>query len=264
MFEQFHRLELYPLHPKMMYGEMQHPCHPEHKLNPENKESPYTCYGCREIGFFTRYTCSEPSCNFYLHKDCVSPPDTTTHHFFPDCNFVFLTSGKPGRYCDACGRDIKGYVYHCFTCGNDLHPCCASLPRFNEDVEITMELKKKVSSKCNFCGKKEVRKGARTWSYVSKCKEYNFHISCVKEMMLENWEKEFLNNSNDREKGLQIERKAPSLQIKLSKNSKDKKGAGGFTKFMKMVKLAIGFIVAAVVGDPTTMFASIITSLITQ
>ncbi|KAJ0987762.1 hypothetical protein J5N97_006118 [Dioscorea zingiberensis] len=246
-----------------MYGEMQHPCHPEHKLKLEHKETPYTCYGCHEIGFFTRYACND-ACNIFLHKDCASPPDTTTHPFFPDCNFIFLTSGKPDWICDACGGDIKGYVYHCFTCGNDLHPCCAHLPHFNEDAEIKLELKKKVSAKCYFCGKKELRKGARTWSYVSECKEYHFHVSCVKRMMLENWEKEFLTNGHDREHGLQLERRMPSLQIRLNQDNKNKKNTGSFTKFVKMVKLAISFIVAAVLGDPTTMFASIITSLITQ
>jgi len=46
----------------------------------------------------------------------------------------------PGRYCDACGLDIKGYNYHCYEEGWDLHPSCATLPytRIEGDVELEL------------------------------------------------------------------------------------------------------------------------------
>ncbi|KAG1365769.1 hypothetical protein COCNU_12G007690 [Cocos nucifera] len=220
----------------MIYGEITHSGHPDQKLKLEIKERPYDCDGCKELGFGSRYAC-EKSCNFHLHKDCACPEDTITHPFFPGCTFHFLRSGEPNRFCDACGRDIKGYVYHCFGEGWDLHPSCASLPRVIEDGEMRLVLHREVTSKCYRCGKKELRKRARSWSYVSTCKGCHLHLACVKEILLENWEKEHLRDDGklegkaEREDGLALECTDSKLHIVLQKK---KSQTGKLATFKKI------------------------------
>ncbi|XP_008802757.2 uncharacterized protein LOC103716510 [Phoenix dactylifera] len=247
-----------------IYGNIIHPMHPDHVLKLEQEETPYTCNGCGELGFNSRYTCEEKSCNFHLHKDCATPEDIITHPFFPGCSFHFLQSGEPDRFCDACGRDIKGFVYHCFDKKWDLHPSCASLPHVMEEAEVKLVLHRKVSSKCCRCRKKELRKGARSWSYVSTCKECHLHVACVKEILLENWENEHLGDGRREVKAetkdsLVLKSTAPKLQIVLEKK---RSKSGKFAKFKKIAKIAITFIMAAVVGDPTALVAGLIASLI--
>ncbi|XP_010922353.1 uncharacterized protein [Elaeis guineensis] len=247
----------------MIYGEIIHSSHPDHKLILEHRDTPYNCDGCKELGFGSRYTCEE-SCNFHLHKDCASPEATITHPFFPGCLFHFHAIGKPDRFCDACGRDIKGYVYHCFRKGWDLHPSCALLPRIIEDGEMKLVLRREVTSKCYRCGKKELRKGAKSWSYVSTCKECHLHVACVKEILLENWEKKRPRDGKfecraETENSLALESRDSKLQIVLQK--KESK-PGKLAKFTKMLKIAITLIMAAVVGDPTALVATLIASLI--
>ncbi|KAJ0983987.1 hypothetical protein J5N97_002343 [Dioscorea zingiberensis] len=261
------------------FGEFEnHPSHPGHKLKMVNIERPFKCDGCLELGFGSCYTCtdSSTSCNFHLHKDCArawTEVPTISHPFFPKLQFHFLAEGRPNRYCDACGRDVKGYAYHCGVTGFDLHPCCANLPRVlscrdtnvSEDgEEVRLVLKKKVTSKCCNCGKKKLcisgkKKNINTWCYVSENQEVNFHVSCVKEMVCESWQ-----DGNN----LQIERRdvnaCPKLQIKLYKGSKSRGSGSKFGMLKKVLKLALTFAIAAVIGDPTAMVVALVTSLITH
>lgn len=90
-------------------------------------------------------------------------------------------------------------------------------------------------------------------------------MACVKEILLENWEKKHL---GDGRRDVEAERKdslapiqstEPKLQIVL-----EKKGSkfGKFAKLKEIAKIAITFIMAAVVGDPTALVAALIASLI--
>lgn len=114
----------------MRFGELTHFSHPHHKLRFEYSEFPFKCDGCKEVGIGSRFKCS--LCDYDLHKHCALPPPSSTirHPFYPKCTFQFLSRppGTSPRYCNACERDVYGFIYHCFTCGFDLHPCCANLP----------------------------------------------------------------------------------------------------------------------------------------
>ncbi|KAJ0983989.1 hypothetical protein J5N97_002345 [Dioscorea zingiberensis] len=260
------------------FGEFEnHPSHPGHKLKMVNMEKLFRCDGCLELGFGSCYTCTDSgtSCNFHLHKDCAlacTEVPIISHPFFPKLQFHFLRKGGRNRYCDACGRDIKGYVYHCGVTGYDLHPCCAKLPRVlscrdivSEDgEEVRLFLKNKVTSKCYKCGEKKLcisgkKKSINTWSYVSENPKVHFHVSCVKKMVSESWQ-----DGNN----LQIVRSdvnaCPKLQIKIHKKSKSGRIGSKFRMLKKVLKLALTFAIAAVIGDPTAMVVALVTSLITH
>ncbi|RDX62659.1 hypothetical protein CR513_58985, partial [Mucuna pruriens] len=75
--------------------------------------------------------------------------------------------GHRVRYCDACGKDVMGFVYHCSRTGYDLHPCCLNLKDTISDEEgcVTLELSHKVPSKCLKCKHRNVVDGVKGWSY---------------------------------------------------------------------------------------------------
>ncbi|KAH7672734.1 DC1 domain-containing protein, partial [Dioscorea alata] len=221
-----------------------HPSHPGYTLKEEKINRLFTCDGCKEVGFGTCYTCTDTACNFHLHKQCANPV-------------------VPDRRCDACGRDINGYVYHCDKKDLDLHPCCAKLPYYedvviNEGEEIRLFLKKKVSTKCCKCKEKKLwGKVKNTWSYVSENQEVHFHVSCVKDLVYESWRD-----------GLQIEKvdaNWPKTKLEVYKESKWKgSGRSKFGTLKKVLKIALTFIIAVVIGDPTAMLVGVVTSFITH
>jgi hypothetical protein len=143
------------------YTEISHFSHPKHKLTFQYSEFPFKCDGCKEIGIGSRYNCN--ICDYDLHMHCSIPSPSLFHPFYPKCCFQFL-SKPPGdipRYCNACEKSVTGFVYHCFSCGFDLHPCCAKLPMILDDHgEVKLYLYRKVSSSCQRCGQK-----GRSWSY---------------------------------------------------------------------------------------------------
>lgn len=258
-----------------IYGKLiDHPRHPEHKLELKHEERPYRCDGCHQIGFGARYRCDEPfaCCNFHLHKDCATPNDTITHRFFPGRVFHFLElPAGPDRRCDACAQDITGYNYHCFDHELDLHPSCAKLDDklSVEGGELKLKLQKKTSSKCYKCGTKDLEYGRKSWSYVSSGKECHLHVACVKEMLLDSWENECLPaRFGDPKKEVEaadekaLARRKPKLHIAIDKMKR--RSSRKYAKYMKIVKIAVTFIMAAIVGDPTAMVIGLFSSLLTH
>ncbi|KAK2976860.1 hypothetical protein RJ640_009311 [Escallonia rubra] len=178
-----------------------HPSHPKHKLELKNYKKPYTCDGCKEQGFGSRYRCDE--CNYELHKDCMLNTQITSHEFYKGAIFRFFNQLPKDvcKSCDACGKVINGFVYHCGEKGKNLHPCCRSLKntisieggnengKDKEDfTSVTFKLYKKVLGKCIWCHKKTLwgsSSGINGWSYVSECKDYHYHVNCTAEMVLE-------------------------------------------------------------------------------
>ncbi|WOG84667.1 hypothetical protein DCAR_0103851 [Daucus carota subsp. sativus] len=156
--------------------------HPQHKLKFEYTEFPFWCDGCKEIGIGSKYKCS--TCNYHFHKHCALPCASFVHPFYTKCCFQFLERppGLVERYCNACLKRVSGFMYHCSSCGFDVHPCCANLPMVLDDGELKLELRSKMSAVCYTCGKKGIGIG---WSYRSTCKKYNLHVACVKGMLVE-------------------------------------------------------------------------------
>ncbi|KAJ7945987.1 Cysteine/Histidine-rich C1 domain family protein [Quillaja saponaria] len=237
----------------MKYNEMSHFSHP-HKLKFEYSEFPFKCDGCKEVGIGSRYKCS--ICDYDLHLHCAIPSPSIFHPFYTKCSFQFLNRppGDSPRYCNACEKDVTGFVYHCKSCGFDLHPCCAKLPMVLDDGDIKLYLYRKVSSACHRCGRK-----GRSWSYRSNCKKYNLHVACVREMLVESWHEIYVG----RGKGRKLETRIPSLKNTLQ-TTHNKKSRGKVKKCCEMAGIAVQVVISAVLGDPTALIAGVIGSLMSH
>ncbi|KAG9155243.1 hypothetical protein Leryth_023263 [Lithospermum erythrorhizon] len=158
--------------------------------------------------------------------------------------------GSIQRYCNACERDVIGFVYHCRSCGFDLHPCCAKLPMVLHDGEVKLYLQRKVSTPCHRCGRK-----GRSWTYRSNCKKYNLHVACVKEMLVDNWHELYY--------GMKMS--VPSLKGSLETHLRHRKSRKGkVQKCCEMAGLALQFIISAILGDPTTLIVGVVASLMSK
>ena len=237
----------------MKYNEISHFSHLQHTLKFEYTEFPFKCDGCKEVGIGSRYRCA--TCDFDLHMHCALPSSSITHPFYTKCSFQFLSRppGDTPRFCNACEKDVTGFVYHCKSCGFDLHPCCAKLPMMLDDGDVKLYLYRKVSAACHKCGRK-----GRSWSYRSTCKKYNLHVACVREMLMESWHDIYVG----RGKGRRLETRIPSLKNTL--HTHHKKSKGKVQKCCEIAGLAVQFIISALLGDPTTLIAGVIGSLMSR
>ncbi|XP_020256415.1 uncharacterized protein LOC109833226 [Asparagus officinalis] len=250
----------------MKYGELTHFSHPQHKLRVEYSEFPFKCDGCKEVGIGSRFKCS--ICDYDLHKHCALPqPNSMIRHpFYPKCTFQFLSRppGNTARYCNACQRDVHGFVYHCFTCGFDLHPCCANLPHvLDAEGGVRLFLYRKVGASCHRCGRR-----GRSWTYRTSCKKYNLHVACVMEMLVESWHEIYIGTrgggggwGNTGTKGLVSGTKVPIIRGAGINQHRRK---GKMKKCCEVAALAVQFIISAVLGDPTAIIAGVVGSFISR
>lgn len=239
--------------------------HPQHKLNFEYTEIPFKRDGCKEVGMGSRYKCG--NCDYDLHMHCAVPCASIIHPFYSQCSFQFMERppGHVERYCNACQKTVSGFMYHCKSCGFDLHPCCAKLPMALDDGQVKLDLYSKVSSVCCKCGRK-----GRSWSYRSTCKKYNLHVACVKEMLVESWHDLYFegvinitkNSGSTNDKYMKLETRIPSLKGTLQNHHKKYKGE--VKKSCEMAGLALLFVVSAVLGDPTTLVAGVVGSMMSK
>lgn len=136
-----------------------------------------------------------------------------------------------------------------------------------DDGEVKLYLCRKVGSACHKCGKK-----GRSWSYRSPCKKYNLHVACAKEMLVESWHDIYYggvengNYSDDMYGQIwKLETRIPSLKGTLqSYHRKGKKSRKKMKKCCRIAGLAVQFVISAVLGDPTTLIASVIGALISK
>ncbi|KAK4437811.1 hypothetical protein Salat_0115100 [Sesamum alatum] len=248
----------------MKYNEISHFSHPRHNLNFDYSEAPFKCDGCKEAGIGSRYKCcGGGACNYDLHTHCAIPNLSIAHPFYTKCSFQFMSRppGQVPRYCNACEKDVSGFVYHCKSCGFDLHPCCAKLPMMLDDGEIKLYLYKKVSAPCHRCGRK-----GRSWSYRSSCKKYNLHVACVKEMLVDSWHEIYYGarGSSYSSSSRKLETRIPSLRATLQTHNHKKSSKGKAQKCCEVAGLALQFVISAVLGDPTTLIAALVGTLMSK
>ncbi|XP_022892657.1 putative late blight resistance protein homolog R1B-23 isoform X2 [Olea europaea var. sylvestris] len=175
-------------------GSQIHDCYEHYEL--KTYEKLFWCDGCKMNGFGEWYTCN--LCGHGLHKDCRQPKSKVSHENFGGSIFKFhykpfTRLGKKyrrefSRICDACGKVICGFNYHCEEENLDLHPCCGKLVKELVIDGMIFDLEAKLSSKCGMCGQKKiprVENNVPGWSYVSQCKRYHFHVYCMTEMLHE-------------------------------------------------------------------------------
>ena len=260
----------------MRYGEVAHFSHRQHRLRLEHHDTPFRCDGCREVGIGARFRCPHPGCDHDLHRQCAlplsPPPPPLRHPFYPRCAFAFLPRAPgPPRYCNACGRGVAGYVYHCRACGFDLHPCCAALPHALDaggGVRLRLHPDSRAGAACHRCGHR-----GRSWSYRSHCGSFSLHVACVVDMLVESW------HGVGRRKGVYDGGlvvpggggyRVPA--IRGAAKSVHASRGGGYAswgrkkgKVKRCCEIA-GFagqvVISAVLGDPTALIAGAIGSLI--
>ncbi|KAL8145694.1 uncharacterized protein LOC141705853 [Apium graveolens] len=239
-------------------------CHPEHELVLRNFKKPFNCDGCKEKGFGPRYRCESNDCDYVLHEKCKFRSETATHDFYPDCTFEFFYQPfgrcdkkkckECGTFCNACGKDINGFVYHCEDKDLDLHPCCLELQNKMVINGMKFRLIEKLTSKCIWCKSRSLKGTSEGgWSYKSKCDQYHFHVYCIKEMMQESWKTE------DRKDESSLLLKNSDLRVARRSNG----GSSRSRKYWKIVKVFMTAVVAILLGDPTALLATTLFNLIT-
>ncbi|PWZ34645.1 hypothetical protein Zm00014a_006886 [Zea mays] len=264
----------------MRYGELAHLSHPQHRLRLEHAETPFRCDGCGEVGIGARFRCPHPGCDHDLHRQCALPaPAPLRHPFYPRCAFVFLArapGGAGARYCNACGRDVAGYVYHCRACGFDLHPCCAALPHaLDAGAGVRLHLHPDTGSgaACHRCGHR-----GRGWSYRSQCRCYSLHVACVMDMLVESWHAV---GRHKGDQGMAAHVVVPGsggywvpAMIRGAAKSSHASGGGRYSywgrhkgkakRCCEIAGFAAQVVISAVLGDPTALIAGAIGSLIAR
>ncbi|CAA3033180.1 Hypothetical predicted protein [Olea europaea subsp. europaea] len=233
-----------------------HVCYDHYEL--KTYEKLFNCDGCKMKGFGERYTCN--LCGHELHKECRHPKSEVSHENFGGSIFTFLDkpftrSGKKNRRefskcCDACGKDICGFNYHCEEDNLDLHPCCRKLEKKLVIDDTIFDLETKVSSKCGKCRKKKIssdEKNVQGWSYVSQCRKYHFHVYCITEMVHEAYMKHG---------DLALENMDLRDLVSYNRNIE-----GGNT-FLTTIKSIIKILLSALLGDPTMLFSNFAVEMI--
>ncbi|KAK1396268.1 Phorbol-ester/DAG-type domain-containing protein [Heracleum sosnowskyi] len=236
-----------------------HPSHPEHELVLRNFKKPYHCDGCKQQGFGPRYRCESSNCDYVLHESCMFNSQSATHDFYSDCTFKFSYEPRScGTWCDACGRNINGFVYHCADKELDFHPCCLNLKnKLVIDDGVKFKLNDKVTSKCIWCKRKSLKgKSEGGWSYTSKCNQYHFHVHCITELIQESWKRGDYENETTSILSL----KDPELRLRRSSNGGSWSRGG---KYWKIVKLFMTAVVSILLGDPTAVLATTLFNVIT-
>ncbi|KAK0592882.1 hypothetical protein LWI29_027171 [Acer saccharum] len=247
-----------------------HAGHSDHKLVPKIYKKPYTCDGCKEPGIGSRHRCECEDCDYDLHKHCMFYKSTSTgHDFFPNSTFKFLLRppGQDERWCDGCGKPVRGFVYHCEEEGWDLHPCCMNLPDKIKVDDVKFKLRDKVLKKCFWCKRRRLEgsvSGIRGWSYVSRCDKYHFHVNCASEMMLQGWKNEFYSNNdyNDQTAPDSLALALENLELPIQGRFRGNGGGSSGDKFIRIVKMFFKVFVGILLGDPFTITLTCLAELI--
>ncbi|MCH87578.1 hypothetical protein A2U01_0008451 [Trifolium medium] len=234
----------------------------QHSFQLKPAGAPYTCSGCGQLGFGSRYHCENNiSCNYILHEECLNPDPYAFHQFFEKSNFKFHKEapGYETRICDACAKDVLGFVYHCSSTNIDLHPCCLKLQRSISNENVTLELYRKVHSKCAKCKHKHVVGKVKGWSYYDG-KSY-YHVACYKDLILENWRRGYF-SQEDRSNITNSTNRETQLALTSMEMAQSSSGSSGRTsKYTKIAVLVFKLIFSAIFGNPISAFAAILEAL---
>ncbi|QCE12888.1 uncharacterized protein LOC114185703 [Vigna unguiculata] len=250
------------------------PSHSEQPMQLKPPGSPYRCSGCREVGFGRSYHCENKNCGYILHEECATAVSFAFHRFFPRSHFE-LYEEAPGhrvRYCDACGKDVLGFVYHCSSTGYDLHPCCLKMKDSISDEEglVSLQLCQKVPSKCVKCKHRNVVDGIRGWSYVSSDSGGSccYHVWCVKQLILENLNKGYFSREiGMSESESESEREYSQLAVRsmdMVRSRRSTRRSGTMKKYTKIAVLVFKLVFSAVFGNPITAIASLVEALVSD
>ncbi|KAL8500690.1 hypothetical protein ACS0TY_020319 [Phlomoides rotata] len=167
--------------PKSETSMIKHFSHP-HFLKPNEIEQKLDCSACESDLSGSAYSCTEPHCNFNLHKDCFDLPREVSHKFHP-LTLLAAPAGPTytdGFKCDACWENGKAFVYNCAACSFDLHVDCVRLPEkvSRPDHEHPLSLSTPFSERvlCDVC--MNIVNENVWWYSCSEC-DIATHLECV-------------------------------------------------------------------------------------
>ena len=234
----------------------------QHHLELKCIQTCHDCDGCKELVFGSCYKCKK-RCDYHLHKECaILDFGSITHPFFKKSHFTFHESPSgPSQTssCVACGKKVQGFMYK--SSSNDahvLHPCCFKLPHNktteNHGVINLLEKLPFMSKSCLKCGKKNISNEIKGWAYVSACGKYRYHVACVKDMVVENWNNvRFLQQSEGRNKST-VEFIVQQITAVLT-GKKVRKYS------WTIIKSIVELIISAIFGDSTSIILTLADSL---
>uniref|UniRef100_A0ACD5ZEM3 Uncharacterized protein n=1 Tax=Avena sativa TaxID=4498 RepID=A0ACD5ZEM3_AVESA len=164
-----------------------HSAHPKHALMlVTTGGAVFKCDGCRQMGGDERrYRCEQ--CDFDLHICCARAPVVIEPYMFKGRTLTFFyrpPATSPAGcvvYCDVCGDQVLGFMYHSQEHDLDLHPCCAVLPeRIVEDEGRVLDLHEPTGHSCGLCG----QVGHRGGYLCYRLRHHDgrlvyFHVACV-------------------------------------------------------------------------------------
>ncbi|KAM0060761.1 putative kinase C-like, phorbol ester/diacylglycerol-binding protein [Helianthus debilis subsp. tardiflorus] len=229
-------------------------CSHNHNFLLKSVKHPYFCQRCGQLGFRMSYSCEKSECNLFSHKECEKPKSLVQHPFSTKCVFKFYTniSGK-GCLCHVCGKSIQGYHYGCscnFVKRYAHSSCLAYQPTFEAFDGLTMNLQKVAPAKCLHCMNENLSSKVDGWAYVSPCGLYCYHVSCVMDIINENWKKAFMNGTSDPFQT--IRERFPAHVNRRKKMAKGKRKVRDPKKVATAQKLATAFSVIfnVLTGNP--------------
>ncbi|XP_042509097.1 uncharacterized protein LOC122084722 [Macadamia integrifolia] len=146
------------------------------------------CNGCELLCKGQVYRCLPR--NYILHKSCAQIPQSIKLPAHPQHPLKLLatpTYADGSFMCDACGRQGRGFSFHCEACEFDIHPLCASIPRRIQHQAHPHELilvytsphtspYGAVTYTCDICS---TNIGSRLWMYRCAYCGFDAHLGCA-------------------------------------------------------------------------------------
>ncbi|KAK1270748.1 hypothetical protein QJS04_geneDACA021557 [Acorus gramineus] len=222
----------------------------QHPLQHDRNHTFATCDKCKEIWIGKMFRCPLRNCNFSVHEYCASPflQPIATVRFYEDCVFKpFCRSiTQPHPICNACGLNIRGYMYKCIRshqCQRVLHPSCTFL-RTLEIQGNKFYVERGSTSQCSHCDRLELWRGDRTWWFVSSVNSrHRIHVSCAKKMLIDYIEK-MRESSNNNVRGPRASECAVTRVAQVGKRRKGVEVLKAGGRFLMLF-------LSMLLGDPT-------------
>ncbi|KAF7849797.1 hypothetical protein BT93_L0283 [Corymbia citriodora subsp. variegata] len=227
--------------------------HPEHELVQMMQQDPFFCSACRLIGFGSAYGCK--LCLVLVHKECMHPPPTAWHPLYENLRLKYKPktseTSNACTVCGACSMPLYGGAYGSDT--DAFHPPWLRLEKSINVNGVELSLVASGASACNWCKKKSILPNnvqIRSWWYVSACKMHNFHVGCVRSMMMDSWKNSditFADEDNDGDE--------TSMRAEMPRKQKGKRRG---TFWRTILKVSFKTVTSTLIGDPTGSFASVL------
>ncbi|KAL3717794.1 hypothetical protein ACJRO7_003011 [Eucalyptus globulus] len=233
--------------------------HPEHELVLMMQHDPFFCSACRQIGFGSAYGCK--LCLVLVHRKCMYPPPKARHPLQDNCRLEYnpqtSETSDACTFCGACSLPLHGGTYGSNAAA--FHPPCLHLEKSINVNNVELHLVASCASVCNWCKRTSISRNKvqiPSWWYVSMCANHNFHVACVRSMMVESWKNgDIAFTDEDDNDG------KTSMSTEMPGKQKGKK-----RRFVRRTIFKVSIIVgiSALTGDPSGIFGGVLVYLVSK